>query len=539
MSGFDWGAHETVNPSKFDWDSHETVGHDSLVPDTNASIGQTALEHFGNGAALGYIPHLQAATEMGVNALGEAKDKALDMVGLDHLASIDHQLREQGFKLPDESYLAARDANIKRLAKEKKDNPITAGAAGIGGSIATGIATTPLMPARAATVAARLKDAATIGAATGIAANPGDNEGELAPIQLEDRAKNGLIGAGAGLATQGAVESVAKAAPFLSDNARKAGLYLQNKAEKAAVNATGATGKQASQFGDDAGRELLDRGVVRFGDSQAKIAKRAAAAVESANGQIDQALSKLDAQGVSVDGDQVRRSLQDKIEKMGSDPSKSDIARLLQNEVEHLDNATTAKSSTGFGMQEAESIKRGYNRKAGNWADPEKSQAGKEAYQTYRGAVEDAAREADPATAKLFDEGKKSYGLLAPIQEAAERRAATTSQSPAGGLLDSAAAIGGFGAGGAPGALAAPIARRVIAPRISSTIAASADTASKFLLKSPQFANLAEKNPQAFSALAANFARKVNPGGAVSKVAGPDQQPVDEDKAKQSFVEGN
>jgi len=184
MSDFDWGAHEKVEPAKFNWGDHEVVGRDPLVPDTSSSVGQTALEHFGNGPALGYLPHMQAGVERAMDIAGDVKDKALDMVGLDHLASIDHQLRQQGFKLPDESYLAARDANIKRMAKEKKDNPNTALLSNIAGSVVGGIASSPLMPAQAATRLARLKQAATIGAATGIAANPGDTEGEISPAQL-------------------------------------------------------------------------------------------------------------------------------------------------------------------------------------------------------------------------------------------------------------------------------------------------------------------------------------------------------------------
>ncbi len=250
---------------------------------------------------------------------------------------------------------------------------------------------------------------------------------------------------------------------------------LKNLGEKSAVNATGATGKQASEFSKDAGRQLLDRKVVRFGDNQEKIASRAGKAVEQAEKQIDKALKDLDAKGVTVDANKIYENVRNKITSLKKDPSQSDISKILEGELENLIAATDAKGSTKFGLSEAEGVKRGYNRKAGNWMDPEKGAAGKEMYQNFRRPVEEAAELADPNVAKLFKEGKQSYGLLAPIEEAAARRAATTQQSPAGGLLDIGAAGAGFAASGGVGAVLAPVGRRFIAPRLTSSIAVGAD----------------------------------------------------------------
>jgi len=536
----DWEEVPLAN-NEDDW---EVVDHSDLIqakedpPKIAGQSGaQTALEHFGKGASLGYLPQLQAGAETAVNKLGDAKDKILDIVGLEKLASIEHQLRKEGFKLPDETYLSARDAHLKRLAGQKEKNPWTAGLSELAGGISSGIASSPLMGGQAATAGGRLINAAKTGAAIGIAANPGDTEGELSPVQLKERAINGIKGGAIGLGVQGGAEVIGKAAPFVSDNARKAGLYLKKKAEQFAENATGATGKQASEFADDAGRQLLDRKIVRFGDSQEKIAERAGEAVNQANKQIDDALGALEAKGVKVDRNKIYSQVREKINQLKGDESQADIAKLLENELDNVINAAEV-GGTDVGISQAEQIKRGFNRKAGNWADPEKGMAGKEMYQTYRGAVEDAAQAADPATAALFEEGKKSYGLLAPIKEAAERRASTTGQSPAGGFLDMTTAAAGLATGGAPGAVAAPIARRVVAPRITSSLAVGADKVSKMLLKSPKFAELAAKNPKAFTALVANFSNKLG-GGEMSKVAGPGQQPVDEDKAREAFLDNN
>lgn len=489
-------------------------------PDTG--VAQTALEHFGKGASLGYLPQLQAGAEKAVDTIGDVKDKALDIVGLGDLASIDFQLRKKGFKLPDSTYTEVRDANIKRQAEQAKVNPGVAHAADIAGGLTTGIATSGLLPevGAATTIAGKVAQGAVQGAKVGgiygAVANPGDVEGEVSPLQLKQRAMNAGKGAATGAVIGGAVPIVAKG---VSTVANKIADKLQNVAEDAAVNATGATGKQASKFSDDAGRELLDRGIVKFGDNQAKISERAQQAVDAANKQIDSSLSKLEADGVKVDGNAIYKTIRDKINELKSDPSQADIAKNLENELDNLLNSTDAKDSTTFGVKEAEQIKRGYNRKAGNWADPEKSQAGKEMYQTYRGAVEDAAQKADPATAKLFEEGKKAYGMLSPIQEAAERRAATTSQSPAGGLADIAAATGGFVKGGPVGALAAPIARRVIAPRLASSIAITADALADQLRTIPKFANLETSQPAAFQALVSRMSTPSVDPSAVMRAA--------------------
>lgn len=291
----------------------------------------------------------------------------------------------------------------------------------------------------------------------------------------------------------------------------KAGEGLNNLAEKFAVNATGATGKQAAKFSDTAGRELLDRGIVQFGDSQSKIADRASQALDAANTQIDTALSKLEAQGVKVDTVQVKRELVDKVRDLAADSSQHDVLKLINNEIKNITDAAQARGTTELGISAAEKTKRGYSKAAGNWMDPKAGQAGKETYLSFRDAVENAATAADPEAAALFKEGKETHGLLAPIQEAAERRALTTGQHPAGGFLDMASTAVGEGAAGLPGAIAMPVARRVISPRIASTLAVTSDKLGDILKGVPELKNLQTEQPVLYQAL-------------LSHLAGPAQQ---------------
>lgn len=349
------------------------------------------------------------------------------------------------------------------------------------------------------------------------------------------------LGAGVGKAADALADT--KLGKFASDKAEKAALWLKSKAENTAVNATGATGKQIANFEPDAGRQLLDRKLVRAGDSQGNIADRVSGAMDSANGQIDNALIGLDQKGVKVDRNDIYNTVRDKINALKGDESQADVAKALEEELNSVITAAD-HSGTEVGISKAEQIKRGYNRKAGDWANPDKSQAGKEMYQTYRGAVEDAAQAADPAAANAFKEGKSTYGLLAPIQEAAERRAATQGQSPWGGLGDMVAAIKGSLLGGPAGGIAAVGGRRVIAPRLASTAAVTLDSVSKMLMQSPRFAEMAQSNPQAFRAMASTIANKMgSAGGEALKAAGTDgsdqNKMVSEDEAKQKFIQGN
>lgn len=344
-----------------------------------------------------------------------------------------------------------------------------------------------------------------------------------------DMAADPTVVVPAGLLTKGA-RSAAKGAKAVA--AAKKGNVIERTAnrlskfaEKTAVNATGATGKQATTFADNAGRELLDRRIVRFGDSQERIAKRASDAVDAANKQIDEALSGLDKAGAKVEAKQIHEAIEAKIKELKGDPSQADVVNLLEKELDHLKNATDARGSTDFALSEAEKIKRGYNKKAGNWADPEKGAAGKATYQVYREAVEDAAKTVDPGTAAIFEEGKKSHGLLRPIEEAAERRAATTSQSPAGGLLDVATAGAGLATGGPGGAVAAPIARRLLAPRVSSSVAVASDKAAKYLRKLGPLADLEKKKPAVFSSIANQLSLSVERSGKAGRAADNKDEP--------------
>lgn len=184
-------------------------GHGMDVADTGGA-SQAALEHFGNAASMGYLPQLQALAE-----------KLTPNPGSD----VDAKLKAQGFTVsgPDDSYLASRDANIARLAKEGQDHPVASGVGTAAGILSSGIAMGGMGGARAATAAGRIAQGIKTGALMGAAANPGDTEGEIDPLQLGARLDNAKTGALTGGAVSGAVEAIPTIIKGLGFAARKVG----------------------------------------------------------------------------------------------------------------------------------------------------------------------------------------------------------------------------------------------------------------------------------------------------------------------------
>ncbi|MES2355618.1 MAG: hypothetical protein V4568_14710 [Pseudomonadota bacterium] len=256
---------------------------------------------------------------------------------------------------------------------------------------------------------------------------------------------------------------------------------LQSIAAKKAVTATGATGKQAAKFAPEAGQELLDRGIVKFGDSQAKVAEKATAQWEQASENTGKVLADLDKKGGAVDRTQVIESLRKRATELGDDESQFGVSDSLNKLADRIEANIKAGGKSQIPLTQAESIKRGFQNAANYNSGPMDLSISKEAASVYRQAVEDAATKVDPTAADAFMAEKKSYGLLKPIQDAANKRAATVAQSPHGGLLDTAAAGVGEAVGGAPAAIALPIARRGMASRIAPAMAATANTGAKIV----------------------------------------------------------
>lgn len=404
-----------------------------------------------------------------------------------------------GNDVESDPYIQARDSYEKGTESLRTNNPKSFMAGQLAGGLTQAAMLSPLTAMNGLSAADKIQKAARIGAAMGAAQNTGNVEGEIS-YDPKQAVHNTFMGAGLGAGLQAVGEAIPSAMNYMGNK-------MKNGAEDLAVNATGATGAQAEKFADNAGRELLDRGQIKFGDSAKNISDRVRGSLDDVNAGLDNSLKTLDSKGAVVKTADIVDDLTNKINALKKDPSQADVVRKMQTIIDDIQ----ATGVEGVPLSEAEKIKRGFNRISGNWQDPEKGMAGKNAYLTYKNAVENSAEALDPEIAKQFVEQKKSFQLLNPIEEAASRRANTLNQSPFGGLLDTAAGAYGLSdpdsfTGKAALAIAG---RRLIAPRLASSAAVTMDKLSKVLISnSPKFARLAETNPKAFTMLVNDLANK-------------------------------
>lgn len=470
-----------------------------------------ALEGFGEGATLGYLNNLQALADKPITAIGNFLT---------------------GNKVEADDYVKARDFYNKRQERLKEENPGSFGAGQVAGTI---VSSMPVAKAaQGATVAARALQGAGAGALYAGLQNTSENEGEIGGLDIGERTKNALYGAatgaGASLGADAIGKGIEKGVQAVSSIKDRAGQYLKKGAEDLIENATGATRKQAENYREGTGRFLLDNKIAGFGDSAEEISKKSAAAIQKAEGKIDTSLRSLDDQGVKVSQDKVIEKIQERIASLREDSSQAQLVKNLEGIVDDIIN--TGKSEVK--LSAAENTKRGYNTSSRMWDNPKGSagkQADKIAYRAFKDAVEESAGAANPQMAAVFKEGKSDFGLLNPVVDAAEKRAKQLNQMPWGGLLDTASVLTGASqsddplSGGAMG-LAAAIARRKIAPRMSSSVAVAMDGISKRLLSNPQMAQMAKVNPEAFRATVFSLAEEMSAGTKPTLKAAENDRPT-------------
>lgn len=228
---------------------------------------QTALEHGANAMALGYLPQLQAAAQKPIFSV------------LNTLTGQDVE--------PD-SYVEARDANIQRLAAEEKQNPKTALASQVGGGLVGGLAM-PIPGGAAKGLVGALGKGAAMGAGYGLLQNPGDVEGKVDPIQLNERLNNAKSGAMIGGIAGGVTHGVSKGLEKLANSDKSLNKFAREKA----VKASGAMLKDFRQLAgkdaiDDVGKFALDKKLVQAGDTWETIGQKAEALNENAGSRLEQ-----------------------------------------------------------------------------------------------------------------------------------------------------------------------------------------------------------------------------------------------------------
>lgn len=220
----------------------------SASPRAKTSAAQTALEGFGQTASMGYLPEIQAATEVDPNA------------------ELDASLKAQGFTLNQPGYKENVAANYARQAQQAQDNPMSNLVGKGAGIVASGIASSPLMAGKTVAGGSRLARAGQMalqgakqGAVQGAAYNPGqtqENESFLQPgARLGNAAIGGTLGGliGGGLGLSKAAGGVRQDIDLVKNPlARNQAAVEQLQQAKSGLN--------ASRLNDEAALEGLIRG---------------------------------------------------------------------------------------------------------------------------------------------------------------------------------------------------------------------------------------------------------------------------------------
>lgn len=221
---------------------------------------QTELEQTGNALTFGYLPQIEA---------GVGK-----MFGGD--------------------YLANRDANVARLERQAEDHPVPAAAGAVAGTLigAKALPLGALAKGGGGVVKGALKGAA-LGGIQGAVQNPGDVEGEINPLQGDERFENAKSGAALG----GKIGAAAGVGQSLAKGAQKLGAKFKGGAESVAFKSSGAMLKDFRQAaGKDEvgklGRFMLDEKMAQAGDTYESVAQKAQKVNKEAGGKLNSIYKK-------------------------------------------------------------------------------------------------------------------------------------------------------------------------------------------------------------------------------------------------------
>jgi hypothetical protein len=459
---------------------------DGATPKPQAAgtgVAQTALESFGKGASMGYLAQLQAMAE-------PVTDRVFNLLpGQDVEPAPWRQMNPNS-----PEYVVARDENLKRQGAQAEANPVTAGVGEIAGVITSaavpGAAINKIVGggAKGIVAANQTKKALTTGqvlkgaAGAGLQAaamNPGDTEGAVDPLQIDQRIEN----AKAGAVMSGAVGTAAKAI-------QSAAPALKKGAEAIAFKSSGAMLKdfrQAASRGEvqKIGRFMLDKGIVKAGDTYDDVARKASEMNKSAGAQLEKLYNNADGVIKKVN-ETVSKRWQELSPKefslwknIGFNPVR-DKGKILSQARKALGDETGAKAALArletylddliakykdkiLTPKQANDIKSAVDRSINYARNPLAREPDVEtAFRTARGFlskkiskhVDALAKEmGDKGAAKALKQANQEYGYSKRIVHIAEDRMNRVGANNMFSLSDTMAGAGTAAAGGAAGAI--------------------------------------------------------------------------------------
>lgn len=425
---------------------------ESVAPEPKYGAAQTGVEQFGQGALMGYLPHIQAGAERGI-------EKGLGLIGVGPDAA-DERLRAEGFKVPERSYVQARDENISRLETQQKERPVLSGVSQLAGGISSSVGGAGLLgkavkPAVGAL--GRIKQAAQVGAVAGAAQNPGDVEGQVNLTQLGDRGKNALTGAMMGAGAQGIGEGVVGAVKGIKKFAEGS----KDAAAAYALKQIGASKREFKElYSKDRVNELGDfvrkSGLIKGAPSPEDVISRIDVMKKEAGKTLDDVYSTIKTDKVPVNPGEVVDAMLEKISKgkarpnLGSDASKFD---------EKMLEVMTDISAKGDSLKDPRVIndligeidgKIRYNKQINEL--PAVQQGLFEVRDSLRGYLKDLTVKVgkeikDPGLSQRYAEANKTYGQLKQLENMATNKASSNAVNRLFSLTDYQSGIGGAALG--------------------------------------------------------------------------------------------
>lgn len=544
MSDFDPDAYlkQVSGSDSFDADAYLKAHGPPREEKFNAA--QSAVMHGLQGATGGFMDELQGLGEAagrvaGVKGVGgPMKDMGLAKGG----PTIDWEtLRD--------AYTAARDHERASLKQQSEDHPIVSGLANLGGMLVS-----PInkfgggMSSGGATLA---ETGAVMGGVNGL----GSSDAKDLAGMAKDTALGAGLGYGGGVVAQ-------KAAPYLEKGIEKLSAGAGDAAERFGARALGAERGTIKSLGIDkvkgAARQMLDEGGFSPFASTEDLVERNAALKAKGGGMMGQAYDAIDNAGASTFNPQQAAS---EVDSQLGDFYRSPINRGETNQFNNTIESILARDNGAGGnipLRDAQSLKEELG-KVANWKNTlnitDKEKMARSAYGIVSKQIDEAmasgASTLDKAgLSETLSAGKGLYSNASTAEKLLENKLAREQGNKMLGITDWSLLGGGLGAaiptGGAsiPATMAMTGAKKYLEKYGPQQAALGLNKTSQLLSKSPAFAALAQRNPQAFNAIVVNFAQKAGPG--LSRVASdgrakPDfvSKPMDDKDAKSSFLEGN
>jgi hypothetical protein len=467
VAGFDPDAYlaqktAAAGARQFDPDAYLTSKASAPAPSTGEAVGRGGLQ----GATMGFGDELGGALQAGLSKLRDVlPDSANEALGFG-------KRYENDTTSALDVYRQGRDEDRAANKAASAAHPWAYGTASVAGSLPT-----MALPG----------GAALQGAVAGLGNSDADlTKGEVGGA-ARDAAIGALLGKYGGKVAGGVVRAGGKALGAVGGAIRDVAPGLAEFAELSAAKVANPMLKGYRLLQEQGiramGREMLDSGAVKFGDTAENVAQRVTPLREAAGKAVGESVAALDKAGAAVPTNALAGYLRQQVlAPLQRFPAQAPEAAAVEAQIAAMEQKYAGKV---ISLKEAEAFKRSLDNLAHNFsmATPPANVA---AMENLRGAAgtlnEVAADAASPKLADAFRAAKERFGNLAPAEQFAKDFALRKLTNRGVSLSDYQALVGGMaqeGGDAGKGMLAAAV-NKLLRERGRSSMAVTADALAKF-----------------------------------------------------------